>query len=111
VKPIEWIGSSLEAVRSFPEIARQQVGYQLYRVQTRLDPSDWKPMNSIGANVREIRIHVRDEYRVIYVATFEEAVYVLHAFQKKTRKTTKRDLSLATLRLGEVIKKRKRKKP
>ena len=79
-------------------------------MQTGLDPSDWKPMNTIGANVREIRIHVRDEYRVIYVATFEEAVYVLHAFQKKTRKTTKRDLSLATSRLTEVVKKRRGKK-
>ena len=97
-------------VRRFPEIARQQVGYQLYRVQTGLDPSDWKPMNSIGANVREIRIHVKDEYRVIYIATFEEAVYVLHLFQKKTRKTTKRDLSLETSRLTALIKKRREKK-
>jgi phage-related protein len=105
------MGSSLEAVRSFPERARQQVGYQLYRVQTGIDPSDWKPMNTVGANVREIRIHIRDEYRLIYVATFEEAVYVLHAFQKKTRKTTKRDLSLATSRLAEVMKKRREKKP
>jgi phage-related protein len=110
MKPIEWTGSSLEAVRSFPETARQQVGYQLYRVQIGFDPADWKPMNGIGTNVREIRIHVRDEYRVIYVATFEESIYVLHAFQKKTRKTTKRDLSLATSRLTEVIKKRKGKK-
>jgi phage-related protein len=68
-------------------------------------------MNTVGTNVREIRIHVRVEYRLIYVATFEEAVYVLHAFQKKTRKTTKRDLSLATSRLTEVIKKRRREKP
>ena len=111
MKPIEWTGSSLEAVRGFPESARQQVGYQLYRVQTGLDPTDWKPMSIIGANVRELRIHVRDEYRLIYVATFEEAVYVLHAFQKKTRKTTKRDLSLATSRLTELIKKRREKKP
>jgi len=111
VKPLEWAGSSLEVIRGFPEIARQQIGYQLYRVQTGVDPSDWKPMSSIGANVREIRIHVRGEYRVIYVATFEEAVYVLHAFRKKTRKTTKRDLSLATSRLTEVIKKRRERKP
>ena len=105
------MGSSLEAVRGFPEIARQQVGYQLYRVQTGLDPSDWKPINTVGANVREIRIHVRGEYRLIYVATFEEAVYVLHAFQKKTRRTTKRDLSLAKSRFTEVVKKRREKRP
>jgi len=111
VKPIEWTGSSLEVVRGFPEIVRQQFGYQLYRVQTGLDPYEWKPMSSIGTYVREIRIHVRDEYRVIYVTTFEETVYVLHAFQKKTRKTTKRDLTLATSRLTEVIKNRRGKKP
>ena len=64
-------------------------------------------MNSVGPNVREIRIHTRDEFRVIYVASFEEAVYVLHAFRKKSRKTTKRDLSLASSRFRELVKKRK----
>jgi phage-related protein len=110
VKRIEWAGTSLDVVRAFPETARQQIGYQLYRVQCGLDPSDWKAMNSVGPNVREIRVHIREEYRVIYVATFEEAVHVLHAFTKKSRKTPKRDLSLATARFSDLIKKQKAKK-
>ncbi len=87
-------------LRAFPEAARQEAGFQLYRVQRGLDPIDWKPMATIGGGVREIRI--RDEagaYRVIYVATFAQAVHVLHAFQKKTQRTAKRDLDLAASRL------------
>jgi len=87
-------------LRAFPEAARQEAGFQLYRVQRGLDPIDWKPMTTIGGGVREIRI--RDEagaYRVIYVATFAQAVHVLHAFQKKTQRTAKRDLDLAASRL------------
>jgi phage-related protein len=109
VKPILWRGTTLTAVREFAEPARQQAGYQLYRVQCGLEPSDWKPMSIVGPNVREIRIHTADEFRVIYVASFEEAVYVLHAFQKKTRKTSKRDLALAAERFRELTKARKEK--
>jgi phage-related protein len=107
VKPLKWIGASLESVRAFEEDARQRTGYQLYRVQSGLEPSDWKSLNTIGSGVREIRIHTKNEFRVIYVATFEEAVYVLHAFSKKTRKTPKHDLELATSRFKELVKKRK----
>lgn len=96
--------------REFPDPARQRAGYELYRVQCGLDPSDWKPLNTVGPNVREIRIHTTDEFRVVYVATFQEAIYVLHAFQKKTRKTTKRNLALATVRFRELIKARKERK-
>src|SRR5437763_16608668 len=77
LKPIAFCGDSLNELRAFPEGARQEAGFQLYRVQRGLDPADWKPMATIGRGVREIRI--RDEagaYRVIYIATFTEAVYV-----------------------------------
>ena len=84
-----------------------EAGYQLFRVQIGLEPSDWKSMTSIGTGVREIRIHVRDEFRVIYVAHFDDAVYVLHAFQKKTRKTPKHVIDLTKTRLKELLKKRK----
>ena len=76
---------------------------QLYRVQNGYDPTDWKPMASIGAGVREIRI--RDEvgaFRVIYLATVAEAIYVLHAFQKKTSRTDERDVRLARMRLKQI---------
>lgn len=65
-------------------------------------PTDWKPLSTVGAGVAEIRIHGRLEHRVIYVARFEDAVYVLHAFQKKSRQTPKADLDLARARLKQV---------
>lgn len=74
-------------------------GYQLWLVQLGLEPNDWKPMASVGPGVREIRIHTDAEHRVLYVAKFEEGVYVLHAFEKKTPKTPQRDLQIAVERL------------
>lgn len=71
-------------------------------VQMGMDPIDWKPMPSIGAGVKEIRIHENGEFRVVFVARFPEAVYVLHAFQKKTQKTPKKDIDLARQRLKQL---------
>lgn len=103
MKPIAFQGTSLNDLRAFPETARQEAGHQLDQVQRGLEPDDWKPMPSVGPGVREVR--VRDEagaFRVIYTATRPEAVYVLHAFQKKTQTTAKRDLDLARTRLREL---------
>jgi len=105
-KPVAWVGSSLDDLRAFPEDARRAAGHQLGRVQQGLMPTDWKPMNTVGAGVTEIRIHARAEYRVFYVAKFEEAVYVLHAFEKRTGKTPQSDIALARARLGDVIRSR-----
>ena len=99
MKPIIFLGDSLDAIRSFPDSARRQAGYQLDKVQRGRAPDDWKPMPSIGPGVNEIRI--RDEggaFRVIYVAKLEDAIYVLHAFQKKDQRTRKTDLDLAKTR-------------
>lgn len=109
VKSLIWIASSLEDVQTLPAEARKDIGYQLYRVQEGLDPSDWKPMSSIGAGVREIRIHAGNEYRVIYVAKFIEAVYVLHVFVKKTAKTPKGDVDIAAERFKQLLNLRKGK--
>ena len=82
LKPIEFRGSALEDLRAFPETARRAAGFQLDQVQRGREPDDWKPMNSIGPGVREIRI--RDSagaFRVLYVAKFEDAVHVPHCFQ------------------------------
>ena len=95
MKDIQFIGRSLEIIRDFPDAAKREAGYQLDRVQHGLDPIDWKPMSSIGPGVREIRIKHEGQYRVIYIAKFEEAIYVLHAFQKKTQKTNKQDIDAA----------------
>jgi phage-related protein len=109
VKPVEFRGDSLDALRLFPREARRMAGFQLDRVERGLEPADWKPMPSVGAGVREIRI--RDEsgaYRVLYVAKFEEAVYVLHCFQKKARATPKRDIDLAEKRFRELVEERRK---
>jgi len=106
VKPLAWIGSSLDDVKSFPAAARREIGYQLYKVQHGLEPSDWKPMIGLGHGVQEIRVHTGNEYRVIYVAKFERAVYVLHAFVKKTNRTPKSDLDVAAARLKQVLQER-----
>ena len=98
MKSLEFVGSSLDDLREFPAEARRAAGFELGFVQRGLDPSDWKPMNQVGAGVREIRVHVLGEWRVLYVARFAEAVYVLHAFQKKTQKTRREDIELARAR-------------
>jgi phage-related protein len=95
VKPLRFIGDSLECIRQFAEDARHDTGYQLERVQQGQQPTDFKPMPSVGNGVEELRVW--DEsgtYRVIYMARFAEAVYVLHAFQKKTRATRPRDVEV-----------------
>ena len=105
MKQIEFRGVSLDALRQLPEAARRRAGHQLDRVQHGLDPLDWKPMNTIGTGVREIRI--KDEqgiFRVLYVAKFAETIYVLHCFQKKTQKTSQADLDKATRRFNELQK-------
>ena len=84
-------------------MARKEAGVQLHKVQQGFEPSDWKPMTTVGQGVREIRI--RDEagaFRVLYIAKIGEVVYVLHSFQKKTQQTAKRDLDLAAARLRQI---------
>ena len=107
MKTLTWVGDSLDVIRAFDETVQDEIGYQLHRVQRGENPYDWKPMSDVGAGVREIRIRVsKNAYRVIYIASFEQAVYVLHAFQKKTQKTPIRELRLAKLRLTAVANER-----
>ena len=103
-KPIEFCGSAREDLRAFPQAARREAGFQLDRIQCGLEPTSWKPMNTIGAGVREIRI--TDEagaFRVIYVAKFTTALYVLHCFEKKTPRTRDADIERAARRYRELI--------
>jgi len=102
MKPLKFIGSSLDELRNFPDDARRAAGFELYAIQCGLEPSDWKPMPAIGQGVREIRIHVMGEWRIIYVAKFEDAVYVLHSFQKKSRKTSQHDIEIARKRYKQI---------
>lgn len=103
IKPVEFLGDALDALRSFPLQARREAGFQ-DRVQRGLEPDDWKPLTAVGKGVKEIRI--RDEggtFRVVYLAKLEDAVYVLHCFQKKTQRTSKADIDLAAERYKALI--------
>ena len=105
LKPIEFAGDSLARLREFPVSARRTAGYQLDRVQRGLEPDDWRPIPTIGRSVHEIRIRdLSGAFRVIYLATLADRVVVLHAFQKKTQRTTKHELDLAAKRLRDVRK-------
>jgi len=108
-KPVVWLGTSRADLRAFPADARQVAGFQLWRVQRGLEPNDWKPLPTVGAGVREIRVHAGAEHRVVYFVRFEQAVYVLHAFEKRSRRTRKRDLERARQRLRVLVKQRPQK--
>lgn len=108
IKPAEFLGDSLETLRSFPGSARQEAGFQLDKVQHGEEPDDWKPMPSIGVGVKEIRIRdATGAFRVIYLAKLADAVYVLHCFQKKTQETRQEDIELARKRLKDLMKERR----
>ena len=107
LKPIAWLGDSRKLVRDFSDKARQRAGYLLYQVQDGMEPEDWRAMPSVGLGVSEIRIHVEGEFRVLYVAKYAEAVYVLHAFAKKTQRTPTQDIDLARDRYRALVSQRK----
>lgn len=95
IKPVEWIMSSRKDLKDFPDEARNKAGNQIWMIQQGRQPDDWKIMKEIGPGAIEIRVHDPHEHRVIYVAKFPEAVYVLHCFEKKTKKTSRRDINKA----------------
>ena len=87
MKPVRFLGDSLKRLREFPEVAKQDTGYQLDKVQKGQQPDDFKPMPSIGKGVEEIR--VRDEtgiYRTIYTARIADAVYVFTPSRRKRKR-------------------------
>ncbi|MDR1967766.1 MAG: type II toxin-antitoxin system RelE/ParE family toxin [Burkholderiaceae bacterium] len=105
MKEFKFRGSARAGLREFPKAVRQDVGFQLDRVQNGRNPSDWKPMPAIGQGVQEIRIRGdAGTFRAIHVARFTSVVYVLHCFQKKSEKTSRADLDLATKRYQDLLK-------
>lgn len=106
MKPVVFLGDSRKRMREFPDGARAVAGREIYRVQCGEDPSDWKSMTAVGAGVREIRVRESGHFRVIYVAKFAEAVYVLHAFQKKTPQISQPDIELARRRFDALVNER-----
>lgn len=102
MKKIIWLGSSYRRILEFPEEAREIAGRELHEVQYGRMPSDWKSIVGIGTGVIEIRIHNPNEHRVLYVARFKKAIYVLHAFQKQTQQITLKDLKVARKAYAQI---------
>ena len=104
IKPVRFLGDSLKRLRAFPDGARHDVGYQIWRVQLGEPAEDFKPMPTIGPGVEEIRVRdASGAYRVIYTARLVDAVYVLHVFQKRTRVTSSADIKLAAQRFKVLV--------
>jgi len=104
VKVLRFLGDSHKALRSFPKDARQNAGRQLAKVQKGNLPDDFKPMPDVGKGVEELRVWEESgTFRVIYLARLADAVYVLHAFQKKTRQTSEREKETARLRFKQLM--------
>lgn len=111
MKPVAFLGDSLRALRGFPDGARQDAGYQIDKVQRGDRPDDFKPIPTVGRGVEELRIWADDgTYRVIYLASRPEAVYVLHAFRKRSEATRRADLALARKRYAELPRQPKRRR-
>ena len=106
MKPVHFVGTSREDLRELPDSAQETAGFQLFKVQQGKEPDDWKPMAIVGSGVYELRIHTSVEHRVFYVAKFSEGVYVLHAFEKRTRQTARQDIELARERYRKVLRDR-----
>lgn len=103
MKALHWIGTSLDDLRAFPASARVEAGTDLRLVQQGADPRDWKPMPDVGRGAREIRNRTRDGvFRVFYVVESATDVYVLHAFQKKTQRTSALNLAKGRARYSLI---------
>ncbi len=109
MKTVVFECNTLETIRQLPEKVRHRTGYEIDRIQRGLEPVDWKPFPTIGQGVREIRIKTDGQYRVVYIAKFENKLHILHVFQKKTQKTRSGDITIAKNCLKEVL--RRYKKP
>ena len=104
MKPVIRMGSSKADLKAFPAAVIDDMGHQLFLVQSGIEPGDWKPLTTVGAGSREIRVKdVAGIFRIVYLATRPEAVYVLHCFQKKTQQTAQRDSELARKRLRDIL--------
>ena len=108
MRRIIWMGQSIKEVRAYPEEVRQELGFNLDRLQRGLEPRDYKNMVGLGQGIKEMRIHGVNEYRLVYIAKFEEAIYVLHSFIKKTEKTAQKEIELIKVRYLEVIARREK---
>jgi phage-related protein len=107
MKPVQFLGDSLKRLRAFPKDARHDSGRQIEKVQRGRQPDDFKPMPSVGRGVEELRVWEEvGTFRVVYTARLADAVYVLHAFQKKSEATSKQDIRIAQQRYTQLMRSR-----
>ena len=102
LKPITWLGNSKEVIRSWPEMTRKRAGEELFRLQIGSEPLHWRSMKSVGRGVREIKISEGGQQRVFYLTRRNEGVFILHAFEKRTRRTAKSEIDLGKQRLKSI---------
>jgi phage-related protein len=107
-RPLLWLGSARKDLRAFPAKARRRAGHELDLVQQGLDPTDWKPMVTIGEGVCEIRVRAEGAFRVFFVAKLAEGIYVLHAFPKKTQRTAQLDIEIGAKRYRQLLGQRRK---
>lgn len=103
MRKVVFEGNTLASIRQLPDIAKQRAGYEIDRVQRDLKAENWKPFPAIGQGVRETRIQTGRQFRIIYIAKFNDSIHILHVFEKKTQKTRQADIELAKDRLQAVI--------
>ena len=109
MKDIVWLGQTYKDVKSYPKKVKREIGFNLDRLQRGLEPCDWKNLVGLGQGIQEIRIHEMNEYRVVYIAKFAEAIYILHSFVKKTQQTSHKDIELIKNRYAEILALRNKK--
>ena len=103
MKLLRFLGTARDDLSAFPTAARSRAGHELFMVQVGREPDDWKPVGTVGPGACEIRVRDRERaFRVVYVARFRKAIYVLHVFQKTSQKTSRRDLELARARYRDA---------
>jgi len=113
---IAWEGDSREVLQSFPDGVKQNLGFELWLLQQGERPRDYRPLQSIGSGVFELRDQdERRWYRVVYLSRLDDVIHVLHCFEKKSREmprrefeTAKRRLKLVKARLAEEKRREKR---
>ena len=102
MQTVIFMASSRDDLRAFPEAARRLMGRQILRLQYGLEPDDWKPVKAVGVGVREVRVRAGGQFRAFYVTHVGNAIYILHAFQKKTQRTSPRDIALGQQRFRQI---------
>ena len=105
-KPAVFLGSSRGDLAAFPTLVRRALGKQIQTLQSGGLPVSWKPMTTVGPGVAEIRVSMAGQHRVFFVTRFHEAIYILHAFEKKSQATAKHDIDLGRARFQALLRER-----